>query len=238
MVRMFHSISRSRTVASRSNDTDPDGKTKIITKLGIKLPHRQVVDILQVKVEDGAEANILPLCSFRSMFPHALDGDGYLLDGFLRGSRTTLEYYNDGKLVNHGSIMLKLQHYTNNSFQDDQFYVVETPTCKEIIVGHPASVRLGLIKVMCKILQNPLQLQKQNPTFSLKLHILMGEFLIDGQEADLSMSAVQVDRKDTNLTPFKTLIQDLRIKMSKENAKRVPFKTPFQDHYVCIMRKA
>ena len=84
------------------------------------------------------------------MFPHALDGDGYPLDGFLRGSRTTLECYNDGKLVNHGSITLKLQHYTNKSFQDHQFYVVETPRCKEIIVGHPASVKLGLIKVMCK----------------------------------------------------------------------------------------
>ena len=84
------------------------------------------------------------------MFPHTLDGDGYLLDGFLQGSRTTLECYNDGRLVNHGSITLKLQHYTNKSFQDHQFFVEETPRCKEIIVGHPASVRLGLIKVMCK----------------------------------------------------------------------------------------
>ena len=56
---------------------------------------------------------------------------------------------NDGRLVNHGSIMLNLQHYSNNPFQDHQFFVEETPTCKEIIVGHPASVRLGLIKVMC-----------------------------------------------------------------------------------------
>ena len=150
VVKMFHSIYRSRTVASRSNNTDPDGKTKIITKLRIKLLYRRVVNNLQVKVDDGAEANILPLCSFRSMFPRTLDGDGYPLEGFLRGSRTMLECYNDGKLVNHGSIMLKLQHYTNNFFQDHQFFVVETPTHKEIIVGHPASVRLGLIKVMCK----------------------------------------------------------------------------------------
>ena len=32
---------------------------------------------------DGAEANLLPLRSFKSMFPHTLDGDGYPLDGFL-----------------------------------------------------------------------------------------------------------------------------------------------------------
>ena len=147
---MFHSIYRSRMVASRSNNTDPDGKTKIITRLGIKLLHRRVVNNLQVKVDNGAEANILPLCSSRSMFPNALDGDGYPREGFLRGSRTMLECYNDGKLINHGSITLKLQHYSNNSFQDHQFFVVETPTHKEIIVEHPTSVRLGLIQVMCE----------------------------------------------------------------------------------------
>ena len=47
----------------------------------------------------------------------------------------------------------------------------------------------------------------------------MGEFLKDSPEADLSTSVVQVDGKDANLTPFKTLVQDLHIKMSKENAK-------------------
>ena len=84
------------------------------------------------------------------MFPHAPDGDGYPLDGSLKDSRTRLECYNDGKLVNHGSITLKLKHYSNDSFQDHQFFIVETPACREIIVGHLASVRLGLIKVMCK----------------------------------------------------------------------------------------
>ena len=56
----------------------------------------------------------------------------------------------------------------------------------------------------------------------------MGEFLVDGPEADLSTTAVHVDGKDTNLTPFKTLIPDPCIETSKENAKWVPFKT-FQD---------
>ena len=37
--KTFHSIYRSKLVASTSNETDPDGKTKIITLLKIKLPH-------------------------------------------------------------------------------------------------------------------------------------------------------------------------------------------------------
>ena len=154
MLHTFHSVYRS-TVASQSNDTDPDSKTKIVTKIGIKLPHRRVVDKLQVKVDDGAEANLLPLHSFRSMFPHALVGDGYPLDGFLDNSRTRLECYNDGKLVNHGSITLKLKHYSNGSFQDHQFFIVETPARREIIIGHLASVRLGLVKVLCQNIAQP-----------------------------------------------------------------------------------
>ena len=65
-------------------------KTKIITLLKIKLPHRDVIDNLQVKIDDSAEANILPLDSFRSMFPHALNEESYLTEGFLRGPRTNL----------------------------------------------------------------------------------------------------------------------------------------------------
>ena len=140
----FSTISRSKSVASISNDTDPEGKTKILTVLQLKLPHCNGTDDVTVKVDDGAEGNILPLISFRAMFPHALDANGYPRPGFLRGSKTTLECYDDGKLVNHGSIKLRLQHYSEGSFQDHSFYVVKTKTPKPIIVGHPASIRLGL----------------------------------------------------------------------------------------------
>ena len=84
------------------------------------------------------------------MFPHKLDENGYLKDDALRGSKTMLQCYDDGKLVNHGMITLRLKHYAKDTFQDHQFFVVETPTQKEIIIGHPASVRLGLIQVLCK----------------------------------------------------------------------------------------
>ena len=105
---------------------------------------------MEVKVDDGAEVNILPLHTFRSMFPHKLDEDGYPKDDALRGSKMMLQCYDDSKLVNHGTITLRLKHYSKDSFQDHQFFIVETPTWKEIIIGHPVSVRLGLIQVLCK----------------------------------------------------------------------------------------
>ena len=149
-------------MASISNEMDPEGKTKILTILNIKLPHQNGIDNMRVKVDDGAEANILPLDSFRTMFPHALDKHGYPKDGFLRRSRTNLECYDDGKLINHGSIKLRLQHYSDKSFQDHYFYVVETKTHKEIIVGHAASTRLGLIQVLCKNVSKSIVENKTN----------------------------------------------------------------------------
>ena len=72
----FSTISRSKLVASISNDTDPEGKTKILTVLQIKLPHNNSIDDITVKVDNGAEGNILPLNSFRA--------NGYPKPGFLR----------------------------------------------------------------------------------------------------------------------------------------------------------
>ena len=119
-------------------------------KLWVKLPYQNIADIMEVKVDDGAEVNILPLHTFRSMLPHKLDENGYLKDDALRGSKMTLQCYDDGKLVNNRMITLRLKHYAKDSFQDHQFFIVETPTQKEIIIGHLASVRLGLIQVLCK----------------------------------------------------------------------------------------
>ena len=148
--KIFHAISRSKLVLSISNEMDPDGKTKILMILNIKLPHWPIIDDIRVKVDESAEAIILPLDSFRIMFPHALDNHGYPKDGFLRKCQTDLQCYSDGKLINHGSIKLRLQHYSDESFQDYSFYVVETRTCKDTIVSYAASLRLGLLKVLCK----------------------------------------------------------------------------------------
>ena len=165
------------------------------------------------------------------MFPHALDGDGYPLDGFLKGSRTMLECYNDGKLVNHGSITLKLKHYTNKSFQDHQFFVVETPTCKEIIVGHPASVRLGLIKVMCKNIAKSITATEAKPNILSQIVDIDGRVPCRWPRSRSEHNSSSVDGKDANLTPFKTLVQDLHI----EKAKRMQNEFLSRPHFKTIM---
>ena len=95
---------------------------------------------------------------------------GYPKEGFLKGSR--LECYDDSRLINHGSIILRLQHYSKKSFQDHSFYVVETKTHKEIIVRHPASIRSGLVQGLCNNLAKRIAVVETKPKNSFQDHQL------------------------------------------------------------------
>ena len=216
--KTFHAISRSKSVASISSETDPDGKTKILTILKIKLPHQHVIDNVSVKVNNGAEANILPLDSFRTMFPHALDDHGYPKDGFLRRSRTKLECYDDRKLINHGSIKLRLQHYSDESFQDHSFYVVETRTHKDIIVRHAANSRLGLIQVICKNVSKSVSAIENKTNTSSRDSFQDPCLKIDGKMSQRNQRVASKSFQDHPPGSFKT--------MATCTCTETPFKTP------------
>ena len=240
--KMFNSISRSRSIDS-TNDTDPSGRTKIITLLNIKLPHRDTVDEMKLKVNDGVEANIIPLDSFRSMFPHALNKEGYPKNQFLKGSRTNLKYYDNSRLVNHGSIKLRLHHYLIKAFQDHLSYVVETKTCKEIIVRHLARIRLGLVQVLCKKLTKHIAAVETKPKNSFQDHQLNidGKILCRKQRSkseshsdhSSSSSRSKPEKKqsesDRQTTSHNTGMSPLSRAPNGACQKLTPFKTPGSD---------
>ena len=143
----FSTISRSKSVASISNDTDPEGKTKILTMLQLKLPHRNGTDDVTVKVDDGAEGNITSIeffqghvssCTWHKWLPKTR-----ILERIQDNVRM-LRWWEAGESWQHQASDSSTK--PQGSFQDHSFYVVETKTPKPIIVGHPASIRLGLIK--------------------------------------------------------------------------------------------
>ena len=231
-------------MSSISNYTDPDGKTKILTILNIKLPLQNGIDNLWVKVDDGAEANILPLDSFRTMFPHALDENGYLKTEFLERSKINFECYDNRRLINHGCIKPKLQHYSEKSFQDHIFYVVETKTQKEIIVGHPSSVRLGLIHVLCKnvsksisAIQNSKNISSSNPYQDLQLNINgkpwqkkqrnKSESFQDHSLESLRTTAKNAQSDTPFKTPHKNTGKSLLSRSSAKSGKNGPHLTSF-----------
>ena len=63
-----------------------------------------------------------------------------------------LQQWEAGKLWQY---QLRLQHYSDKSFEDHYFYIVETKMTKEIIIGPPASMRLGLIHILVYVKMFP-----------------------------------------------------------------------------------
>ena len=51
--KTFATIFRSKSVASICNNREPEGKTKILMILQIKLSHQNGIDDVKVKVDDG-----------------------------------------------------------------------------------------------------------------------------------------------------------------------------------------
>ena len=45
--------------------------------INIKLPNRNGIHKLRLKIDTGAQGNILPVCTFRRMLPKKLDVDGF-----------------------------------------------------------------------------------------------------------------------------------------------------------------
>ena len=163
------------------------------------------------------------------MFPHTLDKQGYPQDGFLRRSRTNLKCYDDRKLINHGSIKLRLQHYSDESFQDHSLYVMETRTQKEIIIGHPASVSLGLICVLCKNVSVSAIENKTNTNSrdSFQDHCLKIDGKISQRNQRIALKSFQ-DHPPSSFkttatctsieTPFKTAAKDTQGKREQKQA--------------------
>ena len=126
-----------------------------------------------------------------------------------------------GRLVNHGSVKLRLQHYSDKSFQDHSFYIVETKTPKEIIVPHSTSTRLGLIHVLCKNVSKSI-LAIENKINTCSRDSFQDPCLkIDGKTPWRKQRSKSESFQDHSSTSFKT--------MAKSEQSESPFKTPDQD---------
>ena len=131
--------------------------------------------------------------------------------------------YDDGKLIRHGSIKLRLQHYLDKSFQDHYFYVVETKTHNEIIVRHAVSSQLGLIQVLYKNLNVSKSVSTiENKTNTSSRDSLQDPSLkIDGTTQLMNQRVASNSFQDHPSSSFKT--------MAMCTCTETPFKTPAKD---------
>ena len=89
-------------------DTAKDGKTYVLAQLDVKLPNRPGRDTLKVKLDMGAEANILPVRTYKNMFPKRILADGTLDPEHLQSTNIEFECNKESIIRSLGCINLDI----------------------------------------------------------------------------------------------------------------------------------
>lgn len=102
---------------------------------------------LKGKVDTGAQGNILPIRTFKNLYPGFVDSRGLPVN--TKKSNVMLYAYNGTVIKQYGTIDLPCRHQ-EGIWTRTRFYVADTPG--PVIFGLRTSQSLGLVKLNCEIL--------------------------------------------------------------------------------------
>ena len=134
--------SRFHTVSLSDKCFDAITSDTAFTDLDIKLPQKPGQYTLQVKIDTGANANALPLRTFRQMYPKQ-----NVNDIVHRATDAKLTSYSGDNIKCIGTMNIDCKYQTS-AWNDTKFYVVDVPG--PVILGLPACEKLGLVAITCQ----------------------------------------------------------------------------------------
>ena len=144
-------------------DTAKDGKTYVLTQLDVKLPNRPGRDTLKVKLDMGAEANILPVRTYRNMFPERMLADGTPDPEYLQSTNIEFECNKDSIIRSLGCINLDIA-LPGKKMITAQFFLSNHHN--QVLIGHPSCDRLGAYTLHMKNLAPKFDQNKLLPQLS------------------------------------------------------------------------
>ncbi|CAB3986269.1 Hypothetical predicted protein [Paramuricea clavata] len=121
------------TVDSITSDSNSQTKDEALVMIDIELPNNTHNTQLRAKVDTGAQANILPLRLYRSMFPENISYDGKPKISAVKKSTATLTAYGGTPIPQFGTCEIKCSYKNNNT--SATFYVTDVHS--RAIIGLP-----------------------------------------------------------------------------------------------------
>lgn len=112
----------------------------------VTVNYRKRTANLRGKADTGAQGNILPLRTYRTMFPDRLTRNG--LPNNTEPSNVILTAYNGTHIPQYGTTTLQCR-YRNGTEANTKFYVAATPG--PVIFGLQTCIELGLVTMNCEI---------------------------------------------------------------------------------------
>ena len=140
----FDEISFRMVEMSKSQEV----RDEAVAKIKVQIPGNEKQPAsLEVKVDTGAQGNILPLKIFSQMCPDKMASDGKPIAGMTRESKTVLSAYNGTKIPQLGTVKMKCRYKDN--WEKQVFYVADTTG--PAIMGLPGCQALGLVTLHCAV---------------------------------------------------------------------------------------
>ena len=104
--------------------SNQDARDEIFASLDIQLPNRPGDHTRKVKVDTGAQANVMPARIYRCIYPDHVDEKGLPIQDKLDRSKTKLSAYNGTEIHQFGLVSFPCRYKEN--WVETDFYVVDT----------------------------------------------------------------------------------------------------------------
>ena len=86
---------------------------KLTHNIEVKIPDKQTIADVKVKVDTGAQGNALPVRMFKSMYPDRVNAQGHPKLGVITITPTVLTAYNGTIIPHYGTIKLTCKFKQN-----------------------------------------------------------------------------------------------------------------------------
>ena len=135
------------TLDQCQTDTDPSRCLCILADIHVRARTTSRTHYIRVKVDPGADANLIPLHHFREIFPYLCDKNGKPKEGVLKKAESSFESYSGDNV----SVIRQTKIYAKNK-QTQQLMITRIFVIARergpILLGNAACQWLGLITVL------------------------------------------------------------------------------------------
>ena len=104
---------------------------------------------IRVKADPGADANLMPVHHFRTIFLYLCDSSGQLKEGVFEKAESSFESYSSDSVTVIGQTKIYAKNNQTQQFMIMRIYVIARER-GPILLGNAACQWLGLIAMLCK----------------------------------------------------------------------------------------
>ena len=135
------------TLDQCQTDTDPSGCLCILADIHVRARTTSRTHYIRVKVDPGADANLMPLHHFREIFPYLCDKNGKPKEGVLEKAESSFESYCGDNVSVIGQTKIYARNKQTQQFMITRIFVIARER-GPILLGNAACQWLGLIAVL------------------------------------------------------------------------------------------